>query len=283
MSQPSRGDAGHLRRTASALHSFNRFEIKYLLAYDQVPVLREELAARMEADPFTVRGGYPVTSLYYDSKSLRYYWEKIEGLHFRRKLRVRAYGERHELTDETPVFVEIKQRVNRVTQKRRVKVPYLLARRLCNERELIEHLPEQGPFLEEVLGLVEGHGLRPTAITAYNREAYLGYDADLGLRVTIDHRVRGRDRDFHLGAEVENRLIIPPAKAVVEVKANERVPYWITDLSARLGMAVVRVSKYCQSVEAFGQAPRSVFHVPVEDDFTVYSKPEGVRASSVVH
>jgi SPX domain protein involved in polyphosphate accumulation len=284
MSQLSGGDAAHLRRTASALHSFNRFEIKYLLSYDQVPKLREELRSRMEADPYTVRGGYPVTSLYYDSKSLRYYWEKIEGLHFRRKLRVRAYGERHELTDETPVYVEIKQRVNRVTQKRRVKVPYLLARRLCNERELIEHSPEQRPFLEEVLGLVEGHGLLPTAITAYNREAYLGFDADLGLRVTIDHRVRGRDRDFHLGAEVENRLIIPPAKAVVEVKANERVPYWITDLSARLGMAVVRVSKYCQSIEAFGQAPRSVFHVPVEDDFAVHAKSEGagIPAVSVV-
>lgn len=266
---PETKESGHLRRTASALHSFNRFEIKYLLSYEDVPRLREELAARMEADPFTTRGGYPVSSLYYDSTSLRYYWEKIEGLRFRRKLRVRAYGERHELTDETPVFIEIKQRVNRVTQKRRVKVPYRLARKLCDDAELIDHVPEQRPFLEEVMGLVEGHGLRPTAITAYNREAYLGTDADLGLRVTIDHRVRGRDRDFHLGAEVENRLIIPPHKAVVEVKANERVPYWVTDTAARLGMAVVRISKYCQSIEAHGLAPRSVFHLPVEDDYAV--------------
>jgi hypothetical protein len=279
MSQPSGGDAAHLRRTASALHSFNRFEIKYLLSYDQIPVLRDELRSRMTADPFTIRGGYPVCSLYYDSKSLRYYWEKIEGLHFRRKLRIRNYGERHELADDTPVYIEIKQRVNRVTQKRRVKVPYLLARKLCDERVLIDHVPEQRPFLEEVLGLVEGHGLRPTAITAYNREAYLGSDADLGLRVTIDHRVRGRDRDFHLGAEVENRLIIPPAKAIVEVKANERVPYWVTDMAARLGMSVVRVSKYCQSIEAFGQAPRSVFHVPVDEDFSVHSKREGAATS----
>lgn len=277
MSRPSGSDAGHLRRTASALHSFNRFEIKYLLPYEQVPELREALRARMKADPYSTRGGYPVCSLYYDSQTLRYYWEKIEGLHFRRKVRIRNYGERHELTDDTPVFVEIKQRVNRVTQKRRVRVPYLLARRLCDERVLIDHPPEQGPFLEEVLGLVEGHGLRPMAITAYNREAYLGFDADLGLRVTVDHRVRGRDRDFHLGAEVENRLIIPPSKSVVEVKANERVPYWITDLAAGLGMQVVRISKYCQSIEAFGQAPRSLFHVPVEEDHAVHAKPEDDR------
>jgi hypothetical protein len=280
MSPSPGGDASQLRRTASALHSFNRFEIKYLLSYEQVPRLREELASRMDADPFTVNGGYPVTSLYYDSPGLRYYWEKIEGLHFRRKLRIRNYGDRHGLTDETPVYVEIKQRVNRVTQKRRVRVPYRLARMLCDENTMIEHEPAQRPFLEEVLGLVTGHRLRATAITAYNREAYLGFDADLGLRVTLDHRVRGRDRDFHLGAEVENRLIIPPSKAVVEVKANERVPYWVTDLAARLGMAVVRVSKYCQSIEAFGQAPRSAFHVPVDDDFAVRSEPDGATASA---
>lgn len=277
---PDTSASGQLRRTASALHSFNRFEIKYLLSYEEVPRLREELAARMEADPFTTRGGYPVCSLYYDSASLRYYWEKIEGLRFRRKLRVRAYGERHELHNDTPVFIEIKQRVNRVTQKRRVKVPYLLARKLCDEATLIDHEPEQRPFLEEVMGLVDGHGLRPTAITAYNREAYLGSDADLGLRVTIDHRVRGRDRDFHLGAEVENRLIIPPHKAVVEVKANERVPYWVTDTAARLGMSVVRISKYCQSIEAHGLAPRSVFHVPVEDDYLVRAEQQPATASA---
>lgn len=278
MSHPSGDDAGQLRRTASALHSFNRFEIKYLLAYDQVPRLRSELRSRMRADPYSTTGGYPVSSLYYDSPTLRYYWEKIEGLHFRRKLRIRGYGARHELTDDAPVFVEIKQRVNRVTQKRRVRVPYLLARRLCDAGVLIDHDKAQRPFLEEVLGLVEGHGLRPTAITAYNREAYLGDDADLGLRVTLDHRVRGRDRDFHLGAEVENRLIVPPNKAVVEVKANERVPYWITDLSARMGMAVVRISKYCQSVEAFGRAPRSLFHVPVYEDFAVRAEAEDGQA-----
>jgi hypothetical protein len=52
---------------------------------------------------------------------------------------------------------------------------------------------------------------------------------------------------------------------VLEIKANDRVPYWLTDLAARSNMSVVRMSKYCQSVEAFGRAPRSVFHVPSDD------------------
>jgi hypothetical protein len=60
-------------------------------------------------------------------------------------------------------------------------------------------------------------------------------------------------------------MIIPPSRLIMEVKANDRVPYWLTDLTARHSLSVVRVSKYCQSVQAVGRAPRSTFHVPEHD------------------
>ena len=43
-------------------------------------------------------------------------------------------------------------------------------------------------------------------------------------------------------------------------------------------MSVVRISKYCQSVEAFGRAPRSVFHVPttIPADATVTLPKRGL-------
>jgi hypothetical protein len=167
--------------------------------------------------------------------------------------------------DGTPVFVEIKQRVNRVTQKRRVRLPYREALRLCEGRRLVEHEPSQRAFLQEVLDLVLRLDLRAVAMTGYTRHAYVGRDADVGLRVTFDHRIRGRDRDFHLGADTDNKLIVPARMSIVEVKANERVPYWLTDLTAKRNLQVVRVSKYCQSVEAHGLAPRSVFHIPDHD------------------
>ncbi|SNT64633.1 VTC domain-containing protein [Asanoa hainanensis] len=252
---------GHALRAASRLHAFNRYEIKYLLPVTAVPALRRVLAGRMEPDSHSAgSGGYGVWSLYYDTRDLRFYWEKIEGLRFRRKLRIRHYGDRSTIDDDTAVYVEIKQRVNRVTQKRRLALPYRLARELCDGRAKVA----QDPFLDEVLELLCGLDLRPIATTGYQREAFVGRGADAGLRVTLDHRVRGRDRDFHLGADAENRLIVPARLAVVEFKANERVPYWLTDLAAELNLSVVRMSKYCQSVEAFGRAPRSVFHVPDE-------------------
>ena len=41
------------------------------------------------------------------------------------------------------------------------------------------------------------------------------------------------------------------------MKVNERVPYWLTEIIARHNISLIRVSKYCQSIERFGLAPRS--------------------------
>ncbi|MFC9790854.1 polyphosphate polymerase domain-containing protein [Rhodococcus sp. NPDC127528] len=254
---PAQAATTGYQQTASRLHAFNRYEIKYFVDETRVPELRRELIARMNTDPYSPHGGYPVTSLYYDTSDLRFYWEKIEGLKFRRKLRVRLYGQPAECTDDTEVQIEIKQRVNRVTQKRRIALTYGLTQRWLNDRQEIECAPAQRPFVDEVTTLVGNLDLRPIVTTGYLREAFVGTEADLGLRVTIDHRVHGRDRDFHFASGAQNRFVIPPKLAIVELKANERVPYWATDLTARMNMSVIRVSKYCQAVEAFGLAPRS--------------------------
>lgn len=267
--------------TASRLHAFNRFEIKYLVPQDVVDRLRAELNREMDEDAFSAGTGYPVTSVYYDTPQLTFYWEKIEGLRFRRKLRVRHYGTADDLGPDSSVYVEIKQRVNRVTQKRRVALPYRHALQLCSAQGWgPDGAPSRGEqaFFDEVQTMVQSLGLRPTVTTGYLREAWVGRDSDLGLRVTLDHRLRGRDRDFHLSAESLNRFTLPPRLAVLEIKANERIPSWVTDLTARMDLSLVRISKYCQSVQAFGLAPRSMMHAADEVDAIVGENPQTTSA-----
>jgi hypothetical protein len=50
---------------------------------------------------------------------------------------------------------------------------------------------------------------------------------------------------------------VHPDLSVIELKVNERVPYWLTELIARHDLQLVRLSKYCQSIEAFRHVPRS--------------------------
>jgi SPX domain protein involved in polyphosphate accumulation len=253
--EPSRASA------LSAIRRFNRFELKYLADRRLIDGFRAELPAKLDRDPHGVDGFYPVWSTYYDTRGLRFYWEKIDGEKFRRKLRIRHYGTPDDLDEHTPVWLEIKQRVNRVTQKRRVRLPYGQARRLAAGQAPAIFDPGDEAVSEEIQVLAAQNHLVPTTVVAYVREAYLGRDEDSGLRVTIDSRIRGRDRDLDLRLHAENRFIVPPHLSVVEVKVNERVPYWLTELIARHNVNLIRVSKYVQSVEAFGRAPRSIFHL----------------------
>ena len=278
---------GHKLRAPGKLHAFNRYELKYLVPEDKVPAIREELNRHMMRDPYAGPTGYGVWSVYYDTSNLRFYREKIQGLKFRRKLRIRRYGETGgadgPISADAMVAVEIKQRVNRVTQKRRVMLPYHLALDLCDRHQRIEYPGADQSFIDEVLDLSIRLQLRPTAMTGYRREPYVGTDADLGLRVTLDHKVSGRDRDFDLRAEAENRFIIRPDLAVMEVKVNERAPYWVTDMAARHDLQVQRISKYCQSIEAHGLAPRSLFHAPEEEHVEPTTLPGNPAQSHSAH
>jgi hypothetical protein len=171
------------------------------------------------------------------------------------------------------VWVEIKQRLNRVTQKRRARLSYDRAVALCAGREIDACEPSDETVVEEVRRLVSEFDLRPTTAVGYIRDALVGREEDAGLRVTFDSRVRARDRDLDLSVDSENRFIIHPDLSVLEVKVNERVPFWLTELIARNNLQLVRISKYCQSIDAFEKAPRSLFHSIDEDLYEMESRP----------
>ena len=108
---------------------FNRFELKYVVTSAQVEALKQDLDTQMLPDHnASLDGSYNVTSLYYDTADLAFMRAKREGIKFRRKLRIRRYGD----DEDAAVFVEIKQRINRTTQKRRMSLPLAEAYTLCS-------------------------------------------------------------------------------------------------------------------------------------------------------
>ena len=241
--------------------SFNRFELKYVADVWQARRFRDDIRSLLEPDPFSENGSYQVWSRYYDTSDLRCYWEKIDGIKFRRKLRIRHYGDPREITASVPVGVEIKQRVNRVTQKRRVVLPYRDALRLCDGRTKVDHQACDRPVVDEVLTMAHERDLRPVAVVGYHRFALVGSGADSGLRITFDTRLSGRDRDLDLAVDAPNRHVVSPDLTVIELKVDDRVPTWLSRRVAGHNLQLRRLSKYCQTVEVFGQAPRSAFHV----------------------
>lgn len=124
-------------------------------------------------------GNYCLSSLYYDTDDYRFYREKLDGLKFRRKLRIRRYETQEHMTDDSIVYVEIKQRVNRVTQKRRVPMSYKEALALCNEGIIPDHDNRDTPVINEIYEMVVENNLKPSCITSYFRQAYFGTDYDI--------------------------------------------------------------------------------------------------------
>lgn len=235
------------------IRSFNRFELKYMLSLSQADALQKALRPYLLIDENgDASGRYRLTSLYYDSPDLRCYHEKVDGILHRRKLRIRYYGELPLFADDEQVMVEIKQRFNRVTQKRRAVLPLRTALNLCNDRQMPDCLPEDAPFIEEAISFIWQYNLQPTSTIRYHRQAWVGTEYDIGLRVTFDTQLEYQTQNLRLPVRGSLLPLFPPDMVVMEIKVNERIPYWLTELVASQNLQLARISKYCQSIDVSG-------------------------------
>lgn len=243
-----------MNNLSHVIRSFNRFELKYILSLQQAWEFRSALQDYLVPDEHGgCSGCYPVASLYYDSPLKRCYQEKDNGIKYRRKLRIRYYPSNEGFHDQTPVFLEIKQRVDRATQKRRVVMPYSAALQLCNDRRIPDHAPEDQAVVHEIYVFLWRYNLVPASIVRYDRQALIGTRYDIGLRVTFDREVSFQTYPLHLHDERCSLPILRPDQVVMEIKVNERVPTWLTEMIADHNLQLQRISKYCRSIDAARQ------------------------------
>ena len=227
---------------------FNRFELKYVIAATKRDAMLAEIREHMEPDTAGDDGVYEVTSLYFDSPDLAFYRSKLDGIKFRRKLRIRHYGERHP-DAEARVMLEIKQRINRTTQKRRVAMSLSDAFRLAlggPPPDIAD--TEDAAVMQEISFLSRSLNVRPTVNVAYVRQAHVGGPYETGLRVTFDHALWCTDGGHGLMDASGRHFMLPLDHVVMEVKANNAVPLWISRMLARHSIPLTRFSKYCTGV-----------------------------------
>lgn len=228
-----------------------RYELKYLITRDQYNAVLAAIAPRMLPDAFgDDLGAYPVTSLYYDTADYKAFWDKLEGHKVRRKVRVRVYGHAVDSPD-APVFLEIKQRVDKRMAKRRARLPYAQAVDLDGLSDLASLDDDDAAVVREVAYLHGTLDLLPACIVRYDRLAFQGGDDFPDLRVTFDTNLRGRTRDLSLlrGSDALDAHFMPPDRGVLEVKVNRTAPFWLTRILSEHRCVLRRVSKYCSTLE----------------------------------
>lgn len=243
------------------IRRFNRYELKYIIPVALRDKLIEDILKNAEPDPYSGMDGYPLVSLYYDSPGLDCFWNKIEGIKFRRKLRLRIYPA-NPIENTTKGMVEIKQRINRTVQKKRLKMPLDEAHILCTTGQMppdfeMDEMDEQ--VVGEVQFMVKSLHLEPTCITAYHRQAFMGSKYESGLRITFDTNVSYRCHELLVNENTPNYLVLPREWTILEVKANEAIPDWVTSMLGRHNCELRRVSKYCAGIAADRQ--KDVMHL----------------------
>ncbi len=225
---------------------FERCELKYLVTHEIVARVLEGVAPFVEPDPYNGDVGYPVTSLYYDSPTFAAFWEKLDGLPRRRKLRVRVYP----AVDPHMAYLEVKERVRHSVLKRRRRAPLADVLAFLESKGRHPVAEALGPVGEEAIGLLIRERVAPKVFTLYRRQGWFDSN-DRSVRITVDRDLRYRG---YLGEFTCDRrrdpFLFEPWQAVLEVKASGGVPRWLSAALNAQDLNVRRLSKYCAAVDA---------------------------------
>ncbi|MEM1206235.1 MAG: polyphosphate polymerase domain-containing protein [Acidobacteriota bacterium] len=224
-----------------------RIELKYLVDWRQ----RREILARwrpyLVQAPYTdERAVYPIMSLYFDTPSLLFYDEKLEGEALRNKVRLRGYGYRW--PELSPVFLEIKRKVGPRIIKFRKKFDRF-------RPELFDPsqwgLGDEDNHSAQLASVLHRYRLRPAVQILYQREAYESPFVP-SLRVAFDSCLVA----LHPGQQAEGWMFTHPSylclgetRYVFEIKSDGGLPEWVLE-GIRAGQVTQRaISKYVLGIE----------------------------------
>jgi hypothetical protein len=223
-----------------------REELKFLIHHSTHRLLLERWRRYLVRAPFTNRYAVsPILSQYYDSPSLEFYHEKLAGIAYRNKVRLRVYGQAFERGQTA--FLEIKQRHNNRVRKHRYRIPGFDEGYLDPIRWRIDDTEVADAFME----LYERYRLRPSAQVYYQREAYEGA-VETDVRVTFDTCVLGLHPRERLSRGMlfdSSRRLLSDTLVILEVKATNGVPPWVHDGVVVAELQQQTIPKYITAVE----------------------------------
>ncbi len=223
-----------------------RYELKYILERKRLNALLKLLDDCCDRDPHSAHGSYRVNSLYYDSPRFDFFQHNVDGLAYRRKVRIRHYGE---FLQSTFSMYEIKQRDRQKLFKKRVRVEHGDGVDFWDESN---EEPWQGSqrdqlWRNEMLVLNRLHRLEPKVFTLYRRYGFVD-PIEENVRITIDHSLKGlqwRAAEMDLDSAPS---LLDEDLCLVELKGSRRLPLWLVGVIRDFGFQRTRFSKYCIAV-----------------------------------
>jgi hypothetical protein len=215
-----------------------RHELKFMINRHQYYVLRQRLGGLARHDEHAGQSGeYHIRSLYFDDINNSALYDKLGGIHDRRKYRIRIYNQRDDLIHfekkiKTGDYIaKVKERLNRET------VDAILA-----GRTEVLNVPDK-PLLLELYRGMKQLLLAPRVIVDYVREPFVCPNGN--VRITFDkdlrtglHAINLFDRELRPVSAIDDQLVI------LEVKYDGYIPEVLRAALQLEGLRQQSASKY---------------------------------------
>ena len=215
-----------------------RTEHKYPLSTYEAEVLRLRLSSLLTPDPHSRgRNGYLVRSLYFDSFDNKDFFEKQAGIEYRKKIRLRSYG------DGGIVKLETKQKQGSLQRKLSLTVSRAEAEALIN-RDYAFLLQRADPLAKKFYAEMAVGLYAPRCVVDYHRFAFVVPVND--TRITFDSCLAGSESNFNIFDDQIQLFPVPPLGGVtLEVKYNRFLLSYVKDALSLEGHPECASSKYC--------------------------------------
>lgn len=211
---------------------FRRVEEKYFLDQNQKNKLLDEISKYITKDEYYKSN---ILNIYFDNPNKELVIRSIDKPIYKDKVRLRSYSV-PTLDDE--VFLEIKNKYQNITNKRRIKLKLSEFYDYMYNKKKIDN-----QIMKEIDHLFKYYDLKPNYFIAYDRLSYKGLD-DENLRITIDSNLRSRNNDLKLEYGDQGEKFFDDDKFILEIKTLNSIPLWLSSILSKLKIYPISFSKY---------------------------------------
>lgn len=222
-----------------------RHELKFKISNAAAEVLKQKLSLILDKDKFGYYkdGSYLIKSLYFDNLDSDSYYEKMDGVLYRKKYRIRIYN-----NDESFIRLEKKMKHNNMTAKEQMLISKETYSKILYGK--INEIDEEDGLLQEFLNEVRCKHIVPSVIVEYHRTAFIYPISD--VRITFDSNIKSGLYNYDLfDNESPTYSVDEVGKQVLEVKFNEVLPLHIANILGDIPSCREAVSKFsiCRSIK----------------------------------
>lgn len=222
-----------------------RHELKYKISSSAAEVLKHKLSLILSKDKYAKYkdGSYTIKSLYFDDRESTSYYEKLDGVLYRKKYRIRIYND-----DDNFIRLEKKMKHNNLTAKEQMLISKEIYSKILEGR--IDEIHDAKGLLLEFLNDMRTKSLIPSVIVEYHRIAFI-YPIS-NVRITFDSSIKSGLYNYDLFLkEAPTYIVEEKGKQVLEVKYDEVLPLHIANILQDIPSNREAVSKFaiCRSIK----------------------------------